>query len=1138
MESATKAAGGAVSVSLLGELRVCSAERGSELVLGRRAAIAFARIAVAEGAPVSREALADALWGLSPPASWRGSLRNVVAELRRALAAGGVAGSVALQATDGGYSLRLPHGSTVDYPLLCEEAERAARALRCDASDESLSRAETVRRLAEQRLLAGAQSDWVEGLRGELEAIRVELGMLCGEGALELGDPSAAARLARGVLAESALREDAHRLLIRALRAAGRRAEALAAYDACRRLLGEELGALPAPATQELFTQMLAEERAELPAALAGAERSPVAGVLLRTAEASPFVGRERLIAALRSSLALCGQAGTFVAAISGEPGLGKTRLAAELAKIAHREGFGTLYGRAQDRVGLPYAALVDALEQAIATVEDSDLESFLEGEPELGGVLRALIPSLRPRAAAAPPTSVLDPERIRHALLALLRLLAGRGALLVLDDMHWASRGELDVLAELLSDPEAAPLLVLVLHRHPDDDAALQAAGAHPRMERHELEPLSLQEALRLGELALFERGPLEGEQDRVQHERHARAAWIAGGGNPLLVSELLAQPDVHGRERLASVGGLVRERLEGLPEGAVEVLRLAAVFGVEFDAEVVCGASASGPARAAELLAAARRSRLLVAVDEPGARFAFRHGLVRDALLARLDPQERARLHERLGVSLEARSAPDARGFATLAHHFAAAGPFGGWRRALRYALPVARRAHEAGIHEDVITLATRALQSLAHAGDPEPGARLELEILLGAAQRALGDPRGHDTLDRAFESARERGDSARMADAALAAAAGALSESLSIDDRLLERYELALVALPVADRDRRARLLARVAAAHAWRRSIPRGGAVAGEAEALARELGDERTLAVVLGTVRLSLVGAEDVVRMRLLEDELTGLAERNEDVGLYASACLWRFASSVHRGEGGELESMLAEAADRVRALREGNLHHALAYEHASLALLRGRVAEAEALVARAAAIGLERGLDPSVGESIRLAQLMLVRGEQRREAELRAEATLYEFAGVTSWSAATAILDCAGGRLDGVAERVDALLDDYERDGPTILAPGGAIAYYAATVIRLGEPDRASRVRELILPFAGQGAYIAGFGGPIDYHLGLLEQFLEMRESARARFAAAEDFCRRLGAPRWQARAAAAGQHCTAADAR
>jgi hypothetical protein len=91
-----------------------------------------------------------------------------------------------------------------------------------------------------------------------------------------------------------------------------------------------------------------------------------------------------------------------------------------------------------------------------------------------------------------------------------------------------------------------------------------------------------------------------------------------------------------------------------------------------------------------------------------------------------------------------------------------------------------------------------------------------------------------------------------------------------------------------------------------------------------------------------------------------------------------------------------------------------------------------------------------------------------------------------------------------------------------------MLSSGSAIAYLATTVITLADLGRARRVRELIVPLSGQGTYFAGFAGPVDYHLGLLDRFLSYEGSARRHLTAAQEFCERLGAPRWRARCHAA----------
>ncbi len=120
-----------------------------------------------------------------------------------------------------------------------------------------------------------------------------------------------------------------------------------------------------------------------------------------------------------------------------------------------------------------------------------------------------------------------------------------------------------------------------------------------------------------------------------------------------------------------------------------------------------------------------------------------------------------------------------------------------------------------------------------------------------------------------------------------------------------------------------------------------------------------------------------------------------LAERVDDPGLRARTAQWRFDTSVERGRGEQLERLLELAGENARGLRMGNYHHSVGYARAALALLRGRVGEADALVERARMIGLERGVDPTVVDAVRLFQLIGVRHEQRRLAELCEEAHLF-----------------------------------------------------------------------------------------------------------------------------------------------
>lgn len=1071
----------AVTISLLGGLRIAATGRVLDgETMGRRAQIAVARLAVEAGLPVPRELVAEAVWGEAAPASWRAALRNVMAGARRDLSAAGLEDDVALLAASGGYRLALPPGSSVDVLRLREDTQRAERA--ADAADDAEAAATARRALAawHGRPLRGGTEDWVEALRLEVEDLRERLERTLGESVLRLGDAAAAEQVARGLVERSPLREDGHRLLIRALRAAGNRAEALSAYEHCRRLLARELAVAPSAETQALFVELLGEEH-HGSTSRRRAGRRTVARRLLRIRDQGPFVGRSAMLALLTRRLELVDRAGMLVVSLHGEAGIGKTRLAAELAGRVDQAHASVLYGRADDRMALPYAALLDAV--------DAD-------PPDLSG------------ARGAPAL-----------IAARLREVGAHGpVLVVLDDMQWASRAELDVLATMLEQSDDVPLLALLLHRSPDDDA-VAALGSGARIERLGLDPLSVSE---MGEM-------LTAAGERTGDDAAAARLWRLSGGNPLLASEMLRTgPAVQGAGAPSAVAQLVRARLAALPPGVEDVLRVAAVAGLEFDREVIVATSPAPADDVRAWLAIAIRDGLLASSVESERSLAFRHELVRDALLASLAPAERLRLHARLAAALDPE--PGGAVWASLAYHLAAAGPEGDWRRTLRYAHPAARAAFAAGVFEDVAALASRTVSALEQARDPDVDARLDLQILLGGALQALGDPRAEPVLRRVIEEAAARRDPVRIADAALAFShTGSVSEEMYNDHRLLPVYEHALGAQPDEELRRRALLLSRMASGRAWGESADASRRTADEALALARAEGDRGTLAAVLTAARRALASVIDPGRRDGHERELFELADELDDPGLRVNAALWRFETDILQGRGDRLAELLHDAAAHARGLRPGSFHHSIAYQQAALALLRGRVSDAEGLVEAAATIARDRRLAPAPVEGIRVVQLMLVRGEQGRLPELRDEAAaLYEPSGLPAWIAIVAAIDLAAGRTEGTAERVDAMLDAYAAQGSTAIGPTGLLVLMAASVVRLGDPDRARRVREMIAPYGGLGAFVVGFAGPVDYHLGLLDRFLGDEAGARERFTEAAAFCARLGAPSWEARCRAA----------
>jgi tetratricopeptide (TPR) repeat protein len=451
----------------------------------------------------------------------------------------------------------------------------------------------------------------------------------------------------------------------------------------------------------------------------------------------------------------------------------------------------------------------------------------------------------------------------------------------------------------------------------------------------------------------------------------------------------------------------------------------------------------------------------------------------------------------------------------------------PGAAWHRSVDYGLRVSRAAFAAEEFDDVVAMSNRTLTVLNAAGDPDSGLRLDLLILLGAAQRALGQQVAFPTLDLAVGLARELGDGERLADVLVAFThGGAAADEHYVDHTLRALYDEALRSLPDLSVRRRAPLLAHVAVAQAFAGGGQRVIEAAEGAVRLARELGAPELLLTVLALARRAVWGRFDLERQENLEDEMLELADRLGDPAAQASALLWRFMTRIEQGRGEELEAILDAAGPVVAGLRMGHYHHTLAYSRAALAMLRGNRDEAEDLIEQAAQIGRRRGLSADITAALRLAQLTGLREEQGRLEEIRDEAvSLYGGAGQPLWLGMVAVVEAATGNHEKAVDPLRVFLRTYRRRGPTLLAPVALAAYAATPLVRIGEPAQAKWLYDAIAPHAGRGGYFAYFSGPIDLYLGLLARLLDRPGDAERHFREAATFSDRIGAPVW-------GQRC------
>jgi hypothetical protein len=346
--------------------------------------------------------------------------------------------------------------------------------------------------LLDRGLLVGVESEWLDEQRRDLDEVAIgalECVAAAGPG-LGGSDAAEGERAARAVIERAPYRETGYRLLMEALTQRGNVAEALRVYEQCRAFLSEELGATPGPELRDVHQRLLSQREPE-PAEEREDDRLAPA---LQTPD--PYVGREQGRERLEGlwNVARSGHRG--IALITGEPGIGKTRLCAHVAAGAQRSGALVLYGRCEEELGVAYQPWVEALGVAVASAPGDELRAHIA---EHGGDLARLAPGLGRRVSGLPAPHESDPETERYVLFGavagfLSRISRERPVLLVLDDLHAADRPTLLLLRHLAATGAGMRMLVVGCYRSSDVErgGALQQTLTdlyrHAEVERVEL--------------------------------------------------------------------------------------------------------------------------------------------------------------------------------------------------------------------------------------------------------------------------------------------------------------------------------------------------------------------------------------------------------------------------------------------------------------------------------------------------------------------------------------------------------------------------------------------------------------------------------------------------------------------------
>jgi DNA-binding winged helix-turn-helix (wHTH) protein/tetratricopeptide (TPR) repeat protein len=846
----------------------------------------------------------------------------------------------------------------------------------------------------------------------------------------------------------------------------------------------------------------------------------------------SVFVGRartlERLAAALDSALAGRGQ----LVLLAGEPGIGKTRTAEELARVARARGAQVVVGRCFEGEGAPaFWPWVQLLRELVSTSDREQLRAALGSD---AAELAQLAPELRARLPMLPPASGLEGEQARFrlfdALSGFLRRRAQQGPLvLVLDDLHWADEASLRGLEFLAPELGSAALLVVATFRdvevrrdHPLSKL-LGALARLPACERIALRGLEPAEVAAL----------VEAVAGLPPSEALARTVHEMTEGNPFFVFELArllgnGGAPAEGRSALAlpqSVRDAIGRRLDRLSAECNEVLRTAGVLGRAFDVALLSRVAGRTPAELLDLLGEALAAGVLVEHEQRVGHYAFAHALVRQTLYEELRAPQRVRLHRRAAEALEAVFAgSDEPPLSEIAHHFFEAAPGGSAEQAIESAKRAGERAHAMLAYEESARLYEQALEALAIAAPEDARRRFELLTAAGAEHAAAGAREAARARYRTAASiARGLGRADLLAHAAIGYR-GFGEMGMPPEPDTLALLEEARDALGDRDPVLRSRLLSKLTGTAPYMLSMAQRDRLSGEALALARSSGDVTALRDALGARHWACLGPDRVAERIAIGEEMVSLGERVGDPLMVFTGHEALFGAHLLCGNADGADRALAECVRLASILRYRFVLFQARYFEGARAACSGDLDAAERIFIDA----VERGRDRvPFAQMIYDAHMLWLRFQRGDRTGLTGSATLLE--GISRyWKGAENLARSALAliaRIQGRDDEARRLLAEIAKHGFAALERDEHFLLTAAVlsdvIFELEDRERAAELYDVLLPYGHLLAFhdlLRAFAGSVSGELGELTLTLGRLDAAAAHYEAALAHERAAGA--------------------
>ncbi|MEA2196018.1 MAG: hypothetical protein QOJ25_69, partial [Solirubrobacteraceae bacterium] len=802
--------------------------------------------------------------------------------------------------------------------------------------------------------------------------------------------------------------------------------------------------------------------------------------------------------------------------------------------------------------VGFAFQPFVEALRAYVSVCPPALLrEQAGRGASELARVLPELTELLGDVTPPTRPDAALDQYLMFEAVIGFLRAVAERApVLLVLDDLHWAARPTLHLLRHLVRSPPDMAVCAVGTFRDTELPSAAVARGAphpltemladlrrEPGIERHALVGLTEQDVEAL--LGVEVDGALDPKRRSL-----ARAVHEETQGNPFFVGEIIRHvaeaviEPATGDVDLAQLGipdgvrEVVSRRLMRLSEDATRVLTVAAVVGPTVTLPLLERIPDAGatPDALLDALDEGVRARVLVESERLGGRYAFAHALVRQAVYADLTAARRGRLHRQIGEALEVLYGGDLeQHLHELAHHFAQAAA-GEEDKAIGYLIRAGDQAQVKLAYEQALTHYRQALELLETFHDgAHVRRRVEVTISLGEAQLRAGYRAFRDTLLDGARGALDLGDPELLARAALANNRGFFSSAGEVDDDRVRCLQDALEAYDPAPSTVRARLLAQLALELTFSGDWELRRRHSDEAVAMARELGDAGTLAIVLLARIPTLWHASTVDDRVASAEEATKLAYDLEDPLLIYYGETYRAYGALEAGDLAGADRHI-EAQHRLAVnLRQPILRWYDLVIRAKRELVTGSTAEADRLALEAFEVGQEGGQPDAF--HLFAGQLFTIRMHQGRLDELAAAlATAPPRSGrsrtvplITQAFLATIFTEL--GREDEARAAYERLMANELSDVPYDFSSLAVVALAAAAAARLGDRARAAALIETMAPYRHRYVDMgSSWLGSAAHYLGLAHACVGDLDEAEACFRDALVAQRVLDSRAWIAR--------------